>query len=49
MFGRSTHLKVMLVSLILCAVVVSVCLYAKPQPAGIAILKATTSIRTAGN
>jgi hypothetical protein len=49
MFGRSTHLKVMLVSLILSAAVVGVCLYAKPQPAGTAILKASTSIRTAGN
>ena len=49
MFGRSTHLKVMLVSLILCAAVVGVCLYAKPQPAGTAVLKASTSIRTAGN
>jgi hypothetical protein len=49
MFDRLTHLKVMLVSLILCAVVVGVCLNAKPQPAGMAIVKATTSIRTAGN
>jgi hypothetical protein len=49
MFDRSTHLKVMLVSLIFCAVVVGVCLYAKPQPAGTAILKASTSVRTAGN
>jgi hypothetical protein len=49
MFDRITHLKVMLVSLILCAVVVGVCLHAKPQPAGTAVLKATTSIRTAGN
>jgi hypothetical protein len=49
MFDRGTHLKVMLVSLILCSVVVGVCLYAKPQPTGSAIVKATTSIRTAGN
>jgi hypothetical protein len=47
MFSRSSHLKIMLVSLLLSTAVFGICIYAKPQGPSLSIVKASKVTQTA--